>query len=115
MTSRLWVRNNNHTSSELPSHEEYARILDYLDPNDRDVWYMVFMISGHCYGYDLEIFSIAQQWARRSSNRHERIDARKERYEFTQSAKNCRVGIGCLIAMAKRRGYVPPAKRNSKR
>ena len=89
---------------ERPSPDEFKELLGYIDPSDRDKWFMAFAIGGRVYNRDPSIFAILQAWSRGAGN-HKQSDEKQERYEFDVSSQTSGAGIGTLIYWAKERGY----------
>ena len=97
---------NRHEHISYKGVFDLRECLDYIDPDDREVWYKV----GMALKYEDYSFDVWDEWASKS-NKHDYKDSLRVWKSFRNDDKS-RVVTGAYITkLAKDNGYIPPSQR----
>lgn len=81
--------------------------LDYIDPEEREVWFKVGMALKH-EGYSFEDWDL---WASRCTDKHNRTDSIRVWKSLSANGSNGSITGAYITKLAKQNGYIPPSKR----
>lgn len=81
--------------------------LEYIDSDDREIWYKVGMALKH-EGYTFEDWDI---WASRCTDKHNRTDSIRVWKSLSANGSNGSITGAYITKLAKQNGYIPPSKR----